>query len=203
MNTEKMQWKYVTPGIPDEEFERLDNIPMTKEEIRAITISKARIKSGSTAMDIGSGSGSITVELSLMCNREGIVFAIDKNPEACSLTMRNVQRLSPYNNVRVRNEDAVSALKVIERLDTIVVGGASDQIEEIVPMCRKALVRGGRIVVNAIMVETVSKSITALNNSGFQNIEAVQISVSRGMQTRNGTAMIAKNPVFVISAEAA
>ncbi len=54
-------WKYKTPGIPDEEFERLDEVPITKEEVRVIQISKARLKPGYTVYDVGCGSGSTVI----------------------------------------------------------------------------------------------------------------------------------------------
>ena len=50
-------WKSKTPGIPDEEFERTESVPITKEEIRAIQISKGRLSVGQTVLDIGCGSG--------------------------------------------------------------------------------------------------------------------------------------------------
>ncbi len=55
-------WNYKTPGIPDEYFERTENVPITKEEVRTIQISKARLKPGQTVYDIGCGSGSISIE---------------------------------------------------------------------------------------------------------------------------------------------
>ena len=58
-------WKSKTPGIPDEEFERTESVPITKEEVRSIQISKARLSVGQTVLDIGCGSGSITVEAGL------------------------------------------------------------------------------------------------------------------------------------------
>ena len=70
-------WKYKTPGIPDENFERLDDVPITKEEIRALQISKARLSPGQTVYDIGCGSGSISVEAALQIEESGKVFAVD------------------------------------------------------------------------------------------------------------------------------
>ena len=39
-------WNTKTPGIPDEQFERTEDVPITKEEIRALQISKARLSPG-------------------------------------------------------------------------------------------------------------------------------------------------------------
>ena len=76
-----MLWRYDTPGIPDELFERSEQVPITKEEVRAITIGKLRLKEGFTAIDVGCGSGSLTVEI---CNliRSGTAYAIDFDEKA-------------------------------------------------------------------------------------------------------------------------
>ena len=55
-------WKYKTPGIPDEEFERAESVPITKEEVRTIQISKARLSTGQTVLDIVCECGTINVE---------------------------------------------------------------------------------------------------------------------------------------------
>jgi len=86
-----MLWTYCTGGIPDELFERLDQVPITKEEIRALVISKLRLRENSWAIDVGCGSGSITVEICLQA-RGGKVYAIDFDKSAIELTKRNLFR---------------------------------------------------------------------------------------------------------------
>ena len=75
-------WKSKTPGIPDEEFERIESVPITKEEIRAIQISKGRLSVGQTVLDIGCGSGSITVEAAIQVEESGQVIGVDIDPNA-------------------------------------------------------------------------------------------------------------------------
>ena len=70
-------WDAKTPGIPDELFDRDENVPITKEEVRVVQISKARLKPGMTVYDIGWGSGSISVEAALQVEESGSVHAID------------------------------------------------------------------------------------------------------------------------------
>src|SRR6266480_1047798 len=88
-NMNPMLWTYCTGGIPDELFERSDQVPITKEEIRALVISKLRLRENSWAIDVGCGSGSITVEICLQtnCNK---VYAIDFDEKAVKLTTRNL-----------------------------------------------------------------------------------------------------------------
>ena len=81
-------WNYKTPGIPDEEFERTEKVPITKEEVRTVQISKARLKPGQIVYDVGCGSGSISVEASLQVEFSGKVLAIDYDQNAVDLTKR-------------------------------------------------------------------------------------------------------------------
>ena len=81
-------WNYKTPGIPDEEFERTEKVPITKEEVRTVQISKARLKPGQIVYDVGCGSGSISVEASLQIESSGKVLAIDYDQNAVDLTKR-------------------------------------------------------------------------------------------------------------------
>ena len=69
-------WNYKTPGIPDDFFERTEKVPITKEEVRTIQLSKARLTPGQTVFDIGCGSGSISIEAAIQVENSGKVFAL-------------------------------------------------------------------------------------------------------------------------------
>ena len=84
-------WNFKTPGIPNENFERTDKVPITKEEVRTIQISKARLKQGQTVYDIGCGSGSISVEAALQVESSGKILAIDFDEKAIELTKKNAE----------------------------------------------------------------------------------------------------------------
>ena len=90
-------WDYKTPGIPDEEFERTEKVPITKEEVRTVQISKARLKPGQTVYDIGCGSGSISVEVALQVESSGKVIAIDYDQNAVDLTKKNLEKFGLSN----------------------------------------------------------------------------------------------------------
>ncbi len=85
-------WPYVTPGIPDDLFERLPGIPLSKREVRLLIISALRLKSDSVLWDIGAGTGTIPVETGLLCP-EGRVIAVERDEEVASLIRRNCERL--------------------------------------------------------------------------------------------------------------
>ena len=92
-------WPYVTPGIPDDLFERLPGIPMSKREVRLLLISYLRLKSDSVVWDIGAGTGTIPVEIGLICP-QGLVIAIERDQEVASLIRRNCDRFG-VENVRI------------------------------------------------------------------------------------------------------
>ena len=85
-----MAWKYKTPGIPDSQFSKKDKVPITKEEVRTIQISKARLCEGDSVYDIGCGSGSITVEAAIQVGESGKVYAVDKDKNATTLSEENL-----------------------------------------------------------------------------------------------------------------
>ena len=86
-------WKTKTPGIPDELFERDENVPITKEEVRVVQIAKGRLEPGMTVYDIGCGSGSMSVEIALQVEDSGHVHAVDYDPKAVELTKKILQSL--------------------------------------------------------------------------------------------------------------
>ncbi len=86
-------WNTKTPGIPDELFDRDEKVPITKEEVRAVQISKGRLNPGMIVYDIGCGSGSMSVEAALHVEDSGHVHAVDYDPKAVELTKKILQSL--------------------------------------------------------------------------------------------------------------
>ncbi|MEM0173887.1 MAG: precorrin-6Y C5,15-methyltransferase (decarboxylating) subunit CbiT, partial [Sulfolobaceae archaeon] len=94
-----MKWEYAVPGIPDNYFEREESIPMTKEEIRALALSKARVRKGDKFLDIGCGTGSVTVEAALLVGDKGKVYGIDKDEKAINLTRKNAEKFGVSDRI--------------------------------------------------------------------------------------------------------
>lgn len=102
-------WSYVTPGIPDHLFERLPGIPLSKREIRLLLISHLRLRADSVLWDIGAGTGTIPVEVGLLCPK-GQIIAIERDEEVASLIRRNCDRFG-VNNVEIVEGSAPDCLK--------------------------------------------------------------------------------------------
>jgi cobalt-precorrin-6B (C15)-methyltransferase len=188
------------PGIPDEEFIREEKIPMTKEEIRVLALSKARLFTGARFLDIGSGTGSVTVEAGLIVGDEGKVYAIEKDDLAYSLTLKNLQKFNVRNVVVIKGEAPDAISEINEQLDSVFIGGGSERIREIITAIDPKLKKGGRIVADAILLETAVSATNALVELGYKT-ELIEVIVAKGMKTSKGYAMISRNPVFIIYGE--
>ena len=192
-------WKFKTPGIPDEEFDRTESVPITKEEIRAIQISKARLSSGQTVLDIGCGSGSITVETGLQVESDGKVIGIDLDPNAIELTNRNLKKFGVDNATLILG-NAKEKISYLPEADAIFIGGTGGDTQEIVQLCEDKLKSGGRIVIGVILIETLYAVLQTIEKLKFDSIDITQITIGKSRKTSTGTMMLARNPVTVISA---
>ncbi|MEM3144305.1 MAG: precorrin-6Y C5,15-methyltransferase (decarboxylating) subunit CbiT [Candidatus Nitrosotenuis sp.] len=192
-------WQYRTPGIPDEYFERAEEVPITKEEPRAIQISKARLSSGGTVYDIGCGSGSITVEAALQVGSGGKVYAIDIDEQAVELTKRNLAKFG-IKNVDVILSDAKLKISSLPKADAIFVGGTGGDTQEIIRLCYDKLKPKARIVIGVILIETLYAVLEIVYKMGFLEVDITQVTISKSKKTSTGTMMLARNPVMIISA---
>lgn len=192
-------WKYKTPGIPDEEFERIEDVPITKEEIRTLQISKARLCPGQTVYDIGCGSGSISVEAALQVESSGMVYAVDFDSKAIELTKKNLEKFG-VSNVKIILGDAKEKISQLPEADAIFIGGTGGDTKEIIELCGDKLKSGGRIVIGTILIETLFSVLSSIDKLNFKSVDVTQITISKSRKTSTGTMMLARNPVTVISA---
>jgi cobalt-precorrin-6B (C15)-methyltransferase len=192
-------WNYKTPGIPDEYFERTEKVPITKEEVRTIQLSKARLNPGQIVYDIGCGSGSISVEAAFQIESKGKVLAVDYDENAVELTKKNLKKFN-LSNVSVIFGNAKEKILDLEEADVIFIGGTGGDTAEIVKLSENKLKSGGRIVIGIILIETLYSVLQILDKLKFDSIDITQVTISKSRKTTTGTMMLARNPVTVISA---
>ena len=192
-------WKHSTPGIPDEFFERVEEVPITKEEVRAVQISKGRLSPGQIIYDVGCGSGSVSIEAALQVQQSGKVFAIDLDPNAIELTKKNLAKFQ-ISNVTVILGNAKEKISELPIADAIFIGGTGGDTADIVKLSESKLKQGGRIVIGTILIETLFAVLNIVEKLKFSSIDITQITISKSRKTSTGTMMLARNPVTIISA---
>jgi cobalt-precorrin-6B (C15)-methyltransferase len=192
-------WNYKTPGIPDEYFERVEKVPITKEEVRTIQISKARLKPGQIVYDVGCGSGSISVEAALQVESSGKILAIDFDKKAIELTKKNAEKFQ-ISNITTIFGNAKEKILELEQSDAIFIGGTGGDTQKIVELSQTKLKSGGRIVIGTILIETLSAVLQILEKLQFEEVDITQVTISKSRKTTTGTMMLARNPVTIISA---
>ena len=192
-------WQYRTPGIPDELFERLEEVPITKEEVRVVQLSKGRLSLGQVVYDVGCGSGSVSVEAGHQIGPTGKVFSIDIDSRAIELTKKNLSKFE-ISNVTVIMGDAKEKISGLPQADAIFIGGTGGDTVEIVKLCETKLRQGGRLVIGTILIETLYAVLNTIEKLRFSSVDMTQVTISKSRKTSNGTMMIARNPVTIISA---
>lgn len=194
-------WPYATPGIPDEMFERQQGVPITKEEVRAVQISKARIKLNDTIYDVGCGTGSVSVEAAIQAGAGGRVFGIDHDMAAIGATKNNA-KIFGLQNIQAIHGEAADVLPDLPTADVIMVGGTGGDTADILKFGAKKMAPGGRIVIGTILVETLVQVLDAIKFTPLQNVDITQVTVLKSRRTSTGTMMLARNPVTIVAASA-
>lgn len=192
-------WPYVTPGIPDDLFEQLPGIPLSKREVRLLLISHLRLKPTAVFWDIGAGTGTIPVEVGLLCPK-GRIIAIERDEEVANLIRRNCDRFAVVN-VKVIEGNAPDCLEAIgDRPDCVFIEGGRP-IKAVMHAAWKHLLPEGRIVATATNFETLYALSESLAELQARNVEVVQSAVNR-LETRgNHQVFSAVDPIFVLSGE--
>jgi cobalt-precorrin-6B (C15)-methyltransferase len=193
----RLLWDYRTPGIPDELFDRVEDVPITKEDVRALVISKLRLKENSSAIDVGCGSGSITVEMCLQ-TKGNKIYAIDFDGKAVELTRKNLLKFNV--KAEVIFSKAQDILPLLPQVDAILIGGTSGEVERIVNLGIDRLNKGGRIVIDTVLIETMYKALTTINQANLKEVDVTQAIIAKARKVTTGTMMSARNPIIIISA---
>jgi len=190
-------WQYSVPGIPDSHFIRGD-VPMTKEEVRSLTISKLRLKEDTKLYDIGAGTGSISIEAALFAG-QGWIYAVERSREGRELIKQNADRFQT-DNLEIIAGEAPAAIEELPAADRIFIGGSGGRLEEILEVCRFRLKNKGRIVINAVTVETLTAADKKLNQLDFQ-VEITGIAVTRTRKAGDYRLFDSLNQVYIITGE--
>lgn len=193
------RWPYASSGIPDELFIRGD-VPMTKQEVRAVALAKLRLAATDTVWDVGAGTGSVSIEAALVA-RAGSVWAVERNATGVRLIRENADAFG-CGNVHAVPGVAPEALAKLPVPDAVFVGGSAGELPSIV---EAALEKNSqvRLCVPCVTVETLTEACALLSGSRFKGFEACQVSAARAEAVGSHHLMKAQNPVFLVSARGA
>lgn len=187
--------KTLTHGRKDGEFIR-DKVPMTKEEVREVSICKLKLYEGAVVYDIGSGTGSVAAEIAGLSD-EIKVFAVEYKEEAVSLIAQNKEKFG-LDNIEIVSGKAPDGLEELPVPTHAFIGGSSGRMKEIL----SALYQKNsqmRVVINAISMETICEIKEVLSAFPIQNEDVVQIQASRAKRVGTYHLMQAENPVWICS----
>lgn len=193
------RWPYASSGIPDELFIRGD-VPMTKQEVRAVALAKLRLAATDTVWDVGAGTGSVSIEAALV-TRAGSVWAVERNATGVRLIRENADAFG-CGNVHAVPGVAPEALAKLPIPDAVFVGGSAGKLPSIV---EAALEKNSqvRLCVPCVTVETLTEACSLFSGSRFKGFEACQVSAARAEAVGSHHLMKAQNPVFLVSARGA
>jgi len=184
--------------IPDDNFITHESVPgPTKEEIRCIVMCKSSVSKNDTVVDIGCGTGGLTLEFA---KRSRFVYAVDKNIDALDTTQKNLKKHNLTKKVQLIHKDALEALKDIENFNVLMIGGSGGDLPSIIKEGYKKLKINGKIIVTSILFETPVEAIETMKELDMK-LDVVNVSISKGNILERGTMMIAMNPITIVTGE--
>lgn len=184
-----------TGNLPDALFER-GAVPLSKEEIRAVALSKLRLTADAICYDIGAGTGGMTMDIARYVP-DGTVIAFERNAEACKLIRANAARLSA-GQVTVVQGSAPEILEGYEMPTHAFIGGSGGRLREIVELLLKKN-PCMRIVIDAVTLETVGEANALLNTLPVKDVDIVSVTVAKAKRAGAYHLMESMNPVYIFS----
>lgn len=196
INNNASGFEPIVHGLADELFMR-SKVPMTKQEVRSVSMSKLMPKSTDVIYDIGAGTGSCSIELALLA-KKGKVWAFERNPVAVELLSKN-KELFGVENLEIVSGEALENLKAMPAPDCVFVGGSGGDLCQMLDFIY-AKNSSCRVVINAITIETLVEVAEYYKNHQDYSLEIVNVFVARGKHLGNYNLMMAQNPVYVMTA---
>lgn len=178
----------------DEEFIR-GRVPMTKSEVRAVSISKLELSEGDIVYDIGAGTGSVAVEMALT-SRIGHVYAVERGDEGCRLIRQNQEHFHVTNLTVVKGE-APEILEGLPAADRVFIGGSGGRLPLILDQVFKKNPHA-RVVVNVAALETLAE-VNAYLQGHEREAEIVSVQVARAKKLGDYHLMEGQNLVYIVT----
>jgi precorrin-6Y C5,15-methyltransferase (decarboxylating) len=165
--TEPRQVPPRAAGLPDSWFE--NDGQLTKSEMRALTLSALAPRPRETLWDVGAGSGSIAIEW-LLTDPSMKATAVERNGERCARIRRNATALG-VSHLEVVEGRAPAVLAGLTAPDAVFIGGGFNE-PAVFEACWAALRAGGRLVLNAVTIESQAEAIRRYGTLGGSLVQA-------------------------------
>ncbi|WP_078553017.1 precorrin-6y C5,15-methyltransferase (decarboxylating) subunit CbiE [Bacillus alkalicellulosilyticus] len=190
--------KRTSIGIPDEEFiqRKPDKGLITKKEVRVLSLSELQLDTTSIVWDIGTCTGSVAIEAAKIA-RDGAVFAIEKNEADVGNCLQNQKRFR--TDFTVVHAKAPAGLEQFQDPDAVFLGGTGGEMKEVLTICANRLRENGRIVLNAVTIETLYEAVDTLKSLGL-HVTILLAQISRSKPILHMTRFEGLNPVYIITA---
>ena len=187
----------VNPHIPlnDSDFIR-GEAPMTKQEVRWLSIQKLGVLPRDVVCDIGAGTGSVAVEMARKAF-DGFVYAIESKQDACALARKNAAKHGAFN-IEIINGEAPGALENRPAPDKAFIGGSSGNMDGIIKKL-VSLNPNIKIVATAITLQTLHSITEGFENHGVANTDIICVNIAASKKTGGYDMMMAQNPVYIIT----
>lgn len=186
---------YASGNYADAEYIR-GAVPLTKEELRAVALSKLRLVRDAVCYDIGAGTGGMTCDMA-RCVPEGEVIAFERNEQGCALIRQNAKQFG-LSNVRLINGSAPECLQDVPAASHAFIGGSGGSLEAIV-RCLLQKNPHMRIVIHAVTLETIAAAQALMKELLVTDAEVVSVTVAKAKQAGASRLMESMNPVYVFS----
>ncbi len=197
INHNPISKQVITHGLPDDLFIRGD-VPMTKQEIRAISLSKLQLYSADIVYDIGAGTGSVAVEIALQA-RSGMVYAVEKELDALELIKKNKEKFGTVNLIIIPSK-APDGIEDLPKPDKVFIGGNGGNLSSILDVVFSKN-PDVRVVINAITLETLHDTVSYFRHKLEIDVEIANITVSKAKKIGANNLMFGQNPVTIITAQ--
>lgn len=171
-------------------------VPITKEEVRALALSKLHLKSKKCMIDVGAGTGTVGIEAALSYEHLKVI-AIECKDAAYELTQKNIEKFGLSNIQLIKS---YAPIPLDYQVDAIFIGGTGGKLEEMIKWSYESLEVDGRIVANFIIVDTFYEALKLMEKIGFKDIEVTQIGISKLEKLGKGKYLKPENPIFMIEA---
>ena len=180
----------------DRSFRRLDAVPFTKGPIRALIVGLLAPLEGRRLIEVGSGSGGVTVTLAEALGPRGELWALEPSPEAFGLTEENLRRFGLSDRVHLVAEAAPYGLTSLPTVDGAFIGGHGPHLESIVDTLWGKLLPGGRLVLSALLLDTALAALKLFEERG--PTEAWNVFPARGRNLGPSWAFMGENPICLV-----